>query len=266
MPELPEVETIKRDLERYVLGKIIKQVIINQARSIKEPKPVEFKKRIQGQRVKEIKRRGKVLVVKLASNEFLVIHLRLTGWLTFTQDIDKNARVIFRLSGGVLNFCDSRLLGELRLVKDWQGLAIIKEMGPEPLDINQEDFILRFTGKKTRIKPLLMDQHFLAGIGNIYAAESLFCAGIHPQTSADQLSRQRLIKLYECLTQILKAAIKYRGSTVDTYQDLAGQEGRYINQLRVYGRQNQPCYKCKSPIKKITLSGRGTYFCPECQR
>ena len=266
MPELPEVETIKQDLQRHILGKRIKEVIIKEARSIKEPKPLEFKKRIQGQRIKEIKRRGKVLSFKLTSNAFIVIHLRLTGWFTLTQDIDKAARVIFKLSKGTLNFCDPRLLGELRLVKDWQDLAIIKKMGPEPLDISEEDFILRFTGKKTKIKPLIMDQHFLAGIGNIYTAESLFCAGIHPGMNTNRLSRRELVKLYTCLIQILKAAIRCRGSSVDTYRDLDGREGRYVNKLQVYGRANQPCYKCRTPIKRIALAGRGTYFCPKCQK
>ena len=266
MPELPEVETIKQGLERHILNRKIKEVIIKEARSIKEPKPPEFKKRIRGQQIKEIKRRGKVLSFRLSSNNFLVIHLRLTGQLILSHKVDRTARVIFKLSKGVLNFCDPRLLGELRLVRDWQDLAIIKKMGPEPFDISQKDFIVRFAGKKSKIKPLIMDQHFLAGVGNIYAAEALFCARIHPGRNADKLSRREPTKLYECLIQILKAALKYRGSSVDTYRDVDGREGKYVNKLQVYGRANQPCYKCRTPIKRIALSGRGTYFCPKCQK
>ena len=265
MPELPEVETIKRDLERYILHKKIKGVVIKEPRSIKEPGPAAFKKKIEGQSIKEIKRRGKVLVLSLTSKEFLVVHLRLTGWFSWDKKADKSARVIFLFSDGFLNFCDPRLFGELRLIKDWQNLPMIKKMGPEPLEISKFEFIQMFKTKRAKIKPLLMEQSFLAGIGNLYAAEGLFCAAIHPQRGVYKITSEELGRLYDCLKGILSVAIKNRGTSVDTFRDLKGKEGGFSSYLKVYGRKNQPCFKCRTPIKRITLGGRGTYFCSQCQ-
>jgi formamidopyrimidine-DNA glycosylase len=141
-------------------------------------------------------------------------------------------------------------------------------MGPEPLEeeFTLEKFKTMLKAKKTKIKPLLMDQAFIAGVGNLYAAEALFSAGIHPQRSTNTLKDEEIKSLFLNMKRILKEAIKYRGSSVDTYRDTSGKKGGFEERLKVYGRENQPCFKCKTPIKRITLGGRGTYFCPHCQK
>ncbi|MCM8823811.1 MAG: DNA-formamidopyrimidine glycosylase [Candidatus Omnitrophica bacterium] len=267
MPELPEVETIKLQLRENILNKKIVKIEVKDKRVLKQIKPEEFILNVEGKTVNDIFRRGKVLIVKLSKDLFLIIHLRISGWLILGEKEEKLARVIFKFSHNkILNFCDQRVLGEIRLVENWQNLPIIKEMGPEPLEIKREEFIGLFKDKKTKIKPLLMDQNFLAGVGNVYAQESLFCAGIHPERSTQRLEIKELSKLYDCLISILKEAIEKKGSSVDTYRQIDGQEGNYVPFLKVYQRENKPCFRCNTPIKRKTISGRGTYFCPHCQK
>jgi formamidopyrimidine-DNA glycosylase len=266
MPELPEVETIRRDLEKYTLGKRIKEVIINNPKIIKEPKPQEFKKRVEGLTIKNISRKAKVLILELSSKDYVVIHLRLTGVLTYGEK-KTEARVSFLLSDNkYLNLSDQRMLGEIRLVKDWKELKFIKELGPEPFQISLEEFKEMIKKKKMKIKSLLMDQKFISGVGNVYAAESLFRAGIHPLRLASSLKDEEINLLFEEIKNVLVEAIKFRGSSVDTYRDLSGEKGKFEDKLQVYGRENKPCLKCKTPIRRISLGGRGTYFCPKCQR
>lgn len=267
MPELPEVETIRRYLSRKLLGKTIQEIVIEDARLIKGIPVQQFTAAIQGKTVQDVFRRGKVILIKFAPELFLVLHLRISGWLILSGQKEKFSRVIFVFSGSsMLNFCDSRLLGEIRLVKDWQELPIIKKMGPEPFALNRESFIALFKGKKSKIKTLLMDQAFIAGIGNIYAQESLFCAGIHPERHASSLGAQELGKLYLCIKDILKAAVAKKGSSVDTYRTAEGKSGGYEPLLRVYQRQNKPCFDCKTPVIRAVVNGRGTCFCPQCQK
>lgn len=266
MPELPEVETIRLQLQKEILNKKIEEVIVKDKRIIKGIDENTLKKQVSGKFIKNILRRGKILIIKLEENLFLIFHLRISGWLILSETEEKFCRVIFRLSeGGKLIFCDTRVLGEIRLVNDWENLPIIKKMGPEPLQLSEEEFIHLFSGKKTKIKPLLMKQEFLAGVGNVYAQEALFCAGIHPERVADELTKTQLMKLFSCLTCILKKAIEKKGSSVDSYRQIDGKEGEYMPFLKVYQRENQPCVRCKTLIKRKNIEGRGTYFCPECQ-
>ena len=203
MPELPEVETIRKQLKNRVLNKQIKDVIVRDKRVIKGVPLKSFILQVKGKRIRDISRRGKVLILKLESNLFLVFHLRISGWIIMSNSEEKFSRVIFKLSGPHnLHFCDRRVLGEIRLVKNWQKLPIIETMGPEPLKITQKEFLQLFIGKKTRIKPLLMDQHFLAGIGNIYAQETLFCAAIDPQKKAQDLSKSEQIGRASCRERV----------------------------------------------------------------
>ncbi|MCK4244828.1 MAG: DNA-formamidopyrimidine glycosylase [Candidatus Omnitrophica bacterium] len=267
MPELPEVETIKRQLKRGILNKKIKEVIVKDKRLIKGISPQIFKSKVEGKSIKDISRRGKVLIIKLEERLFLIFHLRISGLLILSKTTEDFSRVIFRLGDNrLLNFCDARVFGEIRLINDWQKLPFIKAMGPEPLELNKERFVKLFEGKKAKIKPLLMDQKLLAGVGNIYAQESLFCAGIHPERRADRVRSGELEKVHHCLTSILKEAIKKKGTSVDTYRQIDGQEGGYIPFLQVYQRENKPCLNCKTTIKRELIGGRGTYFCPHCQR
>lgn len=266
MPELPEVEVIKRELERKILNKKIVEIKINKKNVIKEPAFQNFKKGLTGEAAKRIYRRAKVLIIEFKKDKFLVIHLRISGWFLYGEE-QESARVIFKFSNGkFLNYMDQRLLGELRLRKDYQDLEFIKNLGPEPFDISLEEFKEILKAKKTKIKFLLMEQSVISGIGNIYAQEALFSAGIDPRRPANDLRRDEIKLLYEKIIFILKEAIKYKGSSVDSYRDLEGNKGGMEEKLKVYGRKDKPCFVCKKPIKKIVLGGRGTCFCPYCQR
>lgn len=266
MPELPEVETIKRDLEKVILGKKITEVCVHNPKVIREPSVEKFKKKLAGSVIKNVLRKAKVLVLELSSGKSLVIHLKMTGQLVYPGD-GKKSRVSFHLSGGkTLDFNDQRLFGELRLLDDWRQLKFIQGLGPEPFDITASDFKLMLTKKKTKIKPLLMDQAFISGIGNLYAAEILFRARIDPRRPADSLSDKEKGTLYNEIKEVLKQAIIHGGSSVDDYVRLSGGPGGYVQYHRVYGRENKPCFVCKTPIKRISLGGRGTYFCHRCQQ
>ena len=269
MPELPEVETIRRDLMADVKGKKIKDVEIINPKVVKQPKPLEFKNRIKGKTFQDFLRRAKVLAIKLSSGEYLVVHLRMTGQLIYAKCRQEKARVIFILANGYfLNFNDQRLFAELRLVQDWLKLPFVQSLGIEPLA--QEFTLVKFQnmlqGRKTKIKPLLMDQSFIAGIGNLYAQEALFWAGILPQRAANKLTKSEIKKLYSAIQKVLHEGIQYRGSSVDNYVNGRGNRGSYHLRLMVYDRKDQPCLKCKTKIKKVSLGGRGTCFCPKCQK
>ena len=267
MPELPEVETIKNQLEKEIVNKKIEQVIIKDKRIIKDVSPSVFKSRIEGSSFKKIIRRGKVLIFQVEDKTFIIFHLRISGWLIFGRDIDKFGRVIFRLSdNNNFQFCDQRALGEIRLVNDWHNVSIVKKMGPEPLSLKKEEFIKLFSGKKTKIKPLLMDQSFLAGVGNAYSQEAVFCAGINPQRKVNTLTKEDLGKIYDCLTAILREAVKKKGSSLDTYRQIDGRPGEYAPSLKVYGREGKVCFRCGCIIERKVIGGRGTYFCPHCQK
>lgn len=266
MPELPEVETIKRELEAAVLGKKITAVIINNPKVIKQPGKDDFAKGLTNAVIKNILRKGKLLILELSSGKALVIHLKMTGQLIYPGDV-KKSRVSFKFSDGkLLDFNDSRLLGELRLLDDWQTLKFIKELGPEPFELNEEEFKQMLDKKTTKIKLLLMDQTFISGIGNLYAAEALFKAGIHPLRQAYTLIDRERVELFKQIKRTLTEAIEYKGSSVDQYVQLTGSRGDYVKYHKVYGREGKLCLVCKTPIKRISLAGRGTYFCPRCQK
>jgi len=266
MPELPEVETIKRDLQKTVLGKKIIKVCVYNPMVIRESSPAVFKKSLEGLAIKNILRRGKLLILELSNGSALTIHLKMTGQLVYPGGF-KNSRVAFHLSGGkILDFNDQRLFGELCLVNDWKKIKFIQRLGPEPFDLTYGDFKGMLFKKKTKIKPLLMDQAFISGIGNLYVAEILFRAKIDPQRSAQNLTEEEKEGLYKEIRGVLTSAITHGGSSVDDYVRLSGQRGDYRRFHRVYGREAKPCFICKGLIKRITQGGRGTYFCPKCQK
>jgi formamidopyrimidine-DNA glycosylase len=266
MPELPEVETIKRDLEKVILGKKITEVCIHHPAVIKQPSPGKFKQGLEGTSFKNILRRAKVLILELSNGKSLVIHLKMTGQLVYPGD-GKKSRVSFRLSDGkIFDFNDQRLFAELHLLDDWRSLKFIQGLGPEPFDINLEQFKQMLSQKRTKVKPLLMDQTFISGIGNLYAAESLFRAKIHPQRPASSLTDKEKEGLFREIKDVLKEAIQHGGSSVDDYVRLSGKQGDYVKYHRVYGREGEPCLVCRLPIKRIDLGGRGTYFCERCQK
>lgn len=266
MPELPEVETIKRELERVVLGKKIIGVVIKNPAVIKEPKPESFIKGLKGAAIKNILRKGKLLILELSSGKSLAIHLKMTGQLVYPGNA-KDSRVSFQLSDGkLLDFNDRRLFGELRLIDDWHSLKFVQRLGPEPFEISAGKFKEMLSNKKTKIKPLLMDQTFVSGIGNLYAAEALFRAKIYPERSASGLSGQEKASLFKEIKNTLSEAIQHKGSSIDQYVQVSGKQGGYVKYHKVYGREGKPCFVCKAPIQRTALGGRGTYFCPRCQK
>jgi len=266
MPELPEVETIKNDLQQAITGKKIVKVDIINPKVIREPAPLAFKKSLEGQTIKNILRRAKLLIFELSNGLDLTIHLKMTGQLVYPGG-SQRSRVAFHLSPGqIMDFNDDRLFGELRLVSDWKKLKFVRGLGPEPFDLTFADFKDMLSKKKTKIKPLLMDQSFISGIGNLYAAEILFRAKIHPQRPAQSLTGGEKVTLYKEIKSVLKNAIKHGGSSVDDYVRLSGKPGDYRRFHRVYGRSGKPCFVCRSPIKRIAQGGRGTYFCGKCQK
>lgn len=266
MPELPEVETVKRDLEKAVLGKKITGVCVHNSTVIREPSAEKFRKEIAGAKITNVLRRAKVLIMELDNNKSLAVHLKMTGQLVYPGKGEKS-RVSFCLSNGKqLDFNDQRLFGELRLVEDWRNLKFIQGLGPEPSELSLDEFKKMLAAKKTKIKPLLMDQTFISGIGNLYAAECLFRARISPLRPANSLTGKEKELLFNQIKEVLNEAIRYGGSSVDDYVRLSGERGNYVQHHKVYGRENKPCFICHSSIKRITLGGRGTYFCPKCQK
>jgi len=266
MPELPEVETIKRQLEEVILGRKISDVIVNNHKVIKEPSLELFKRGLKGAKITKILRRGKALILELSSGKSLVVHLRMTGQLVYPGNA-KQSRVSFRLSDNkILDYNDRRILGELRLLDDWHSLSFIKTLGPEPFDLTEGEFNKMLSEKKTKIKPLLMDQTFISGVGNLYAAEALFKSKINPLREAQSLKDNEKTALFSAIKEVLSAAIKHKGSSVDQYVTMTGEKGNYAKYHQVYDRENKPCYVCKMPIKRISQGGRGTYFCERCQK
>jgi len=266
MPELPEVETIKRQLQKTVLDKKIVEVIVRKHKVVKEPSLNLFKKGLKGSTIKNILRRGKVLILELSSKKSLVVHLRMTGQLVYPGN-GKQSRVSFKLSNKkLLDFNDRRVLGELRLLDNWRNLKFIRGLGPEPYDLTAKEFKNMLSQKRTKIKPLLMDQTFIAGIGNLYVVEALFKAKVHPLRSASSLSEREKENLFLNIKKTLSEAIKHKGSSMDQYVTVSGERGDYVRYHKVYDRKDRPCYICKSPIKRISLGGRGTYFCERCQK
>ena len=268
MPELPEVETIRKGLEKTILGKKVKRVEINTNKMVKRPSRKRFKEEVEGKIFKQVIRRGKYLILVLSSGKKIVIHLRMTGQLIYGKK-DAKSRVSFLLSDSkYLNLNDKRHLGEIKLVENWEKVPGIAKIGIEPLEDN---FTFKVFGemlnkRKAKIKPLLMNQEFLAGVGNVYAQEALFKAGIHPERHAYRLKRDEAKSLFSEIRKVLRAAIDYRGSSLISYVDVEGRRGSFHPRLRVYGRGGKPCVRCKTPLKFIKLGGRGTYFCPKCQK
>lgn len=271
MPELPEVETIRRGLIKKTKGKKISKVEIRLSKIVNFLDK-HFKEKTQGAKVENIRRRAKLLIIELSNKYSILVHLKLTGQLIFNGPIEKHSHVVFYFSDkSRLVFNDLRQFGYLKIMKNEEvkEFSVIKDFGPEPL---AKSFTLKkfkdllSRRKKAKIKPLLMDQNFIAGIGNIYAQEACFYAKILPTRTASSLSGKEIEELYKAIKKVLLGGIKYRGTSVDAYVDSTGKKGEYEKRLKVYGRQKKPCFKCKTEIKTMKLGSRGTAFCPKCQK
>ena len=277
MPELPEVETIVNGLRASLIGREIADVticwegVIAKGRGHSSPSADWLRQRIRGQRILDIKRRGKYIIFALSGGDNLIFHLKMTGRLLVrlsTAEMDRYVRMVFHLDDSQqLRFADMRKLGRVYLVDDAE--AIVGTLGPEPLtdDFKLEDFAQILRRRSGRIKPLLLNQRFIAGVGNIYANEILFAAGIHPLRKADTLAPAEVEALYHAIQRVLRQAIAQRGTTFDgAYRDAWGERGQHQESLKVFQREGKPCPRCGTPIARITLGGRGTYFCPRCQK
>lgn len=269
MPELPEVETIRRNLLPLLTGKRIKKVIVRDKKLLKNISADKLEEKLKNKIISKLVRRGKYLIIQLNSKEFIVIHLKMTGQLIDGRNEDKKSRITFCFSNKkYLNFNDQRRFGELTLVKDLNQHTGLNKLGPEPLAklFTLKKFKEMIKVKKARLKPLLLDQHFLAGLGNIYVSEALFLAGINPARIASTLSVLEIKNLYQAIKKVLNQAIRLRGSSVDNYVDGFGRKGRAQEYHFVYGKDKEKCPRCQNEINVIKLSGRGTYFCPTCQK
>lgn len=266
MPELPEVETIVRELRRHIVGKTFAAVRLFWPRSVEGSKS-EFRRRLQGLTVAAVSRRGKYIGLESGDGTFFTIHLRMTGKLVRELAVAdrKHLRVQFAfLDGSALHFVDARKFGRLRL---WPSRAqSCPGLGPEPLRQATVLAALRRLQTLRPIKAVLLDQAVLAGIGNIYADEALFAAGIHPLTAAAALNEGERTRLARSVPRILKLAIGRRGTTLRNYRSVDDRIGENQEHLFVYGRAGLPCLACGSTIERMRIAGRASHFCPRCQK
>jgi len=278
MPELPEVEVMRRDLEREVVGKKIKSVEVTGTRSVRRHRNrKEFIEVLGGRKIVAVQRRGKYLVMKLDGADALVVHLGMSGQLlrakTAREKAPKHTHVVITFTqGGLLRFVDPRTFGEMFVTaydEIDQQVEELAHLGIDPLEtaLSWDLFGRMLAERKTKLKPLLMDQKFIAGIGNVYSDEILFEAGLKWERQSDSLSQQEVRRLYRAISETLQGAVKYRGSSLadEGYVDLFGKPGEYQEHHQVYGREGQACVRCRRPIQRARYSNRSTFFCDACQ-
>ena len=292
MPELPEVETIVRTLRPAVIGRRITATEVRVPRATGRPAPSggllnisaeQFAHSVSGTRIERVERYGKHIVIHLDREPsrsrtkderlFLLIHLGMTGRLTcetVAEFARKHTHMVLALDepGRWLHYCDIRRFGRIRLTE--KPGETLGKLGPDPLEISAEEFVSRLHSHRTMLKSLLLDQRFLRGLGNIYADESLFRAGIHPAAIAARLSRKRALGLHQAIRETLCEAIEQGGSSISDYVDATGQPGFFQISHQVYQRTGQPCLRCGgapgSKIRRIVVAGRSTHYCARCQR
>jgi formamidopyrimidine-DNA glycosylase len=290
MPELPEVETIARGLAKRVTGDVIESVWIGQKKEPLKSPAREIARTLEHSRILGVRRMGKHIVFDLEPNSpgprrpagkapksvhsasaqgtvskaHWIVHLGMTGSLRICEphaELAKHTHAILKLaSGRELRFVDPRRFGRLSVS------AAFEATGVEPLEVDFDRFIALFRGRKTPMKSALLNQKLLRGVGNIYADESLFRAGIRPRRRASSIAREQLAKLYAALQKVLTEAIALGGSSISDYVDANGEEGFFQLQHRVYGRETEPCLVCRTPIKRLIIAGRSSHYCPTCQK
>jgi formamidopyrimidine-DNA glycosylase len=275
MPELPEVETIARGLDMRIAGDVIEGVWLGQKPEPLKSSADEIERALAAKAITRVRRAGKHIVfdLKSATNRKLsraipetqwIVHLGMTGSLRVCPpeaEWEKHTHAVLRLaSGRELRFVDPRRFGRLSVVESFNA------PGAEPLEIEFEKCAALFRGRKTPIKSALLNQKLLSGVGNIYADEALFRAGVRPRRRAASLTRDELRRLHGALRRVLKEAIRLGGSSIADYVDVDGEEGFFQLRHRVYGREGDPCLVCKTPIKRVVIAGRSSHYCPRCQR
>jgi formamidopyrimidine-DNA glycosylase len=270
MPELPEVETVVRGLRDPLIGRTITGVTFDWPRALGTPDSAIFPARITGQPVRAVNRRGKYVMISL-DPDTLIIHLKMTGRLYVVPDgagdhADRWVHFTFQLDNAhQLRFSDSRKFGRVYLVSD--PAEVVGDLGPEPLDdaFTLDVFRARIAGRSGHIKPLITNQQFIAGIGNIYADEALWASRIHPLRAADTLSDDEIAQLYTAIRSVLRDGIAWEGASVNWYRKPDGTKGSAQEGLQVYGRAGEPCPRCGHPIERIVVGQRGTHLCTACQ-
>lgn len=274
MPELPEVETVRKGLEKLVLKATIESVDVYWDRIISGSiEPTEFKRILMGERIIEFDRRGKYIIIRF-KQWALVSHLRMEGKYEVEESsapLKKHTHVVFHLADGRdLRYLDVRKFGRMTLVPIGEEFTAtgIKLLGPEPTveTFDEAIFYKTLQTKKRAIKPLLLDQKIVAGLGNIYVDEALFLAKIHPLRTANSLRKIEVSQLHEAIIKVLGDAVEAGGTTIRTYQNALGEAGSFQVKLSVYGKKVLPCVRCGTPIEKIKVAQRGTHFCPNCQQ
>jgi formamidopyrimidine-DNA glycosylase len=272
MPELPEVETIARGLDKRVSGDVVESVWLGQKPELLKSPAREIAATLERSRIAAVRRMGKHIVFDLAKKKAKapqaqwIVHLGMTGRLQVCEpqaEILKHTHAILKLaSGRELRFVDPRRFGRLSVAR----AGGFEAGGIEPLEADLDRFLALFRGRKTPIKSALLNQKLLRGVGNIYADESLFRAGLRPRRRASTISRDQLARLLASVKEVLKEAIALGGSSISDYVDADGEEGFFQLQHRVYGREGEPCLVCKTPIKRIVIAGRSSHYCPKCQK
>ncbi len=268
MPELPEVETIVRGLRERVRDLEFADVQVRLKKCLRGSRE-SLARALVGRKVLNVDRRGKNIIFRLSGGLALFIHLGMTGRLRVVPadaPLEKHTHVVFTFRGHShhLRFVDQRQFGKIF----WEagpGETALARLGPEPLLISPREFADRVRARRREIKPLLLDQEFLAGVGNIYADESLHRAGIHPRSRSHRLRAKTLFRLHQTVQEVLREAIRSRGTSVRSYVDASGSSGGFQNLLRVYGREGEPCTRCGTVIRRERIGGRSSFFCPRCQ-
>lgn len=262
LPELPEVETVVRSLAPRLPGRRIREARFFSKHVVRQ-NFARLAHRLHGQTIRSVRRHGKFIVLQLDEGT-LTIHLGMTGKLLLDSAAGPYTRAIFELDEGLLVYDDIRHFGKIEWSKELPDR--VGALGPDALTVALEDFTAMLGGRRSMIKPLLMNQAFVRGMGNIYTDEALFLARIHPKAIASRLSRERAARLHRAMVDILSAAIALKGSSISDYVDSDGQKGSFQLHHQVYGRAGEPCTVCGTRIRRIVLGSRGTHYCPHCQR
>ena len=281
MPELPEVETIARGLHKRVAGDTIESIWLGEKPEPLKSSPRDIAKVLEHSKIVQVRRVGKHIVFDLKQpskgrdrrerNGQWVVHLGMTGKMQVTmpdEEVAKHTHAIARLaSGREVRFVDPRRFGRLAVVGAQPSVSVsFQAPGDEPLESQAQRFLELFRGRKTPIKSALLNQKLLSGVGNIYADEALFRAGIRPRRRAASLTRDQLRKLHAAVQEVLREAIELGGSSVSDYVNVDGEEGFFQLQHRVYGREGEPCLVCGTPIKRVVIAGRSSHYCSHCQK
>ncbi len=278
--ELPEVEVLRRDLEKDAVGRRIASVDVRRTKNAKRvlrrhKTPKEFRDKLVGRRFTKVARRGKYILLHLDNGNVLVAHMGMSGRLLRGNKrvpaVDHTHVVMTFQQGGDLRYVDPRAFGEL-FVTPGDELGKVKELAHiaiDPLEtaFTWQQFSMLLEQRKSKLKPLLMDQQFISGLGNIYSDEVLFAAGLRHDRQSETLSSQEVRRLYRAIQEVVQDAIRFRGTTLgdEAYVDLFGKPGEFQNELRVYGRRGEPCRRCRTGVVTVKYSNRNSYYCPQCQ-